>query len=99
MRATKTAETRGPDEKKAFDSFLSEDEELVLATGFGKNYMRHKFAYFLLWPGGVGIALGLGLAYLFQFNLGIGMLLGTILAALWALFLTIWHYHSNRYLL
>ena len=99
MKATRTAENRGPREKKAFKTFLSEDEELVLATGFGKNYMRHKCAYYLLWPGGVCIALGIGLAYLFQFNLGVGTLLGTILASLWALFLSIWHYHANRYLL
>lgn len=95
----KTAENRAPKEKKAFNQFLSEDEELVLATGFGKNYMRHKFVYYILWPGGIGIALGLGLAYLFQFNLGIGLLSGIVLASLWALILAIWHYHANRYIL
>ena len=95
----KTAENRAPKEKKAFNEFLSEDEELVLATGFGKNYMRHKFIYYILWPGGIGIALGLGLAYLFQFNLGVGLLSGIILASLWALILAIWHYHANRYIL
>jgi len=58
----KTAENRAPKEKKAFDKFLSEDEELVLATGFGKNYMRHRFVYYLLWPGGIAIALGFALA-------------------------------------
>lgn len=86
-------------EKKAFDKFLSEDEELVLATGFGKNYMRHKFVYFLLWPGGISIALGSGLAYLFQFNLGVGLLLGILTASIWALILSIWHYHAHRYIL
>ncbi len=85
--------------KKAFEEFLSEDEEMVLATGFGKNYMRHKYVYYLLWPGGIGIALGLGLAYFMEFNLGIGMLGGLILASIWALLLAIWHYHANRYIL
>lgn len=99
MKATKTAENRGPKDKKAFEKFLSEDEELVLATGFSKNYMRHRFAYYLLWPGGISIALGLGLAYIMQFNLGVGMLLGIGLASIWALILSIWHYHANRYLL
>lgn len=99
MKATKTAENRGPKEKKAFDKFLSEDEELVLATGFGKNYMRHRFAYYFLWPGGIFIALGLGSAYFLETNLGIGMLLGMTLDAFWALFLSIWHYHANRYIL
>ncbi|MBI2593718.1 PH domain-containing protein [Candidatus Daviesbacteria bacterium] len=99
MKAAKTAENRGPKEKKAFEKFLSDDEELVMATGFSKNYMRHRFAYYLLWPGGVCIALGAGLAYIFQFNLGIGILLGTILASIWSLILSSWHYHANRYLL
>lgn len=99
MKAAKTAENRGPKEKKAFEKFLSEDEELVLATGFSKNYMRHKFVYYSLWPGGICIAIGLGMAYLFQFNLGVGMLLGFITASIWALVLAIWHYHANRYLL
>lgn len=85
--------------KKAFDKFLSEDEELVFATGFGKNYMRHKFVYYILWPGGIGIALCVGLAYFFEFNIGIGMILGIILASIWGLLLSIWHYHANRYLL
>ena len=85
--------------KKAFDKFLSEDEELVLATGFGKNYMRHRFAYYILWPGGIGISLGLGLAYLFKFNPGAGLLGGIVLASFWALILSIWHYHANRYIL
>lgn len=95
----KTAENRAPKEKKAFKDFLSEDEELVLATGFGKNYIRHKFIYLLLWPGGIAIALGVGLAYFMQFNIGVGMLGGLILGSVWALLLTIWHYHANRYLL
>ncbi len=86
-------------EKKAFDKFLSEDEELVLATGFGKNYMRHKFIYFFLWPGGIAIALGLGASYLGQFNPGAGMLAGMFFSTIWAIILTAWFYHANRYIL
>lgn len=96
-KKTHSEEVKKP--KKAFDEFLSEDEEMVLATGFGTNYMRHKFVYYLLWPGGIGIALGLGLAYFMEFNLGIGILGGLVLASVWALLLTIWHYHANRYIL
>lgn len=95
----KTAENRAPKEKKAFKDFLSEDEELVLATGFGKNYMRHKFAFYSMWPGGILLAIGFGLAYYFQFNLGVGLLGGFIAASLYALAHAIWHYHANRYLL
>lgn len=99
MKATKTAENRGPKEKKAFEHFLSDDEELVLATGFSKNYMRHKFAYYWLWPGGLIMALGYGLSYFLQFNTGLGLLIGMVLALFWASILTLWHYHANRYLL
>lgn len=95
----KTAENRAPKEKKAFKDFLSEDEELVLATGFGKNYMRHKFAYYSMWPGGLLMIVGLGLAYFYQFNLGVGLLGGFIAASIYALIHSIWHYHANRYLL
>ena len=85
--------------KKAFEEFLSEDEEMVLATGFGKNYIRHKFIYLLLWPGAIPFALVVGLAYYFGFGLGIGLLVGLVVALIWALILTIWHYHAHRYIL
>ena len=96
-RKEKAQEIKRP--KKAFEEFLSEDEEMVLATGFGKNYMRHKFIYLFLWPGGIALALGVGLAYYTGFALGMGLLGGMILASIWALMLTIWHYHAHRYIL
>lgn len=95
----KTAENRAPKEKKAFKDFLSEDEELVLATGFGKNYIRHKFIYLLLWPGGIAFGVAVALAYFMQLNIGFGMLVGLVLASIWGLLLAIWHYHAHRYLL
>ncbi len=85
--------------KKAFEEFLSEDEEMVLATGFGKNYMRHKFIYLLLWPGVIPFAIVAGITYYLGFNPGIGMLLGLVVGSIWALLLTIWHYHAHRYIL
>ncbi len=98
MKSAKAKEIH-PRDQKAFGSFLSEDEELVLATGFGKYYMRNKFALYFIWPGILAMALGAGLAYLFQFNIGIGLLGGTILAGIWAGVLATWHYHANRYIL
>jgi membrane protein YdbS with pleckstrin-like domain len=95
----KTAENRSPKEKKAFDQFLSEDEELVLATGYGKNYMRHRYVYYMMWPGGVFMVMGLGLAYFMDFNLGIGLLAGLIASMFTAGVQSFWHYHANRYLL
>jgi len=85
--------------KKAFDEFLSEDEEMVLATGFGKNYIRHKFVYLLLWPSGLVIVGVTALLYYLEYNLGIAMLVGLTAGTIIALLLTIWHYHANRYIL
>ena len=35
-------------EKEHFEKFLSEDEELVIATGFGHTFLRHQFIYYKL---------------------------------------------------
>jgi membrane protein YdbS with pleckstrin-like domain len=92
-------------DKKVFASYLSEDEELVLATGYGTNYMRHKFAFYLMIPGALLILAGIGLVYLknkqdfSSQDLGLGLLLGIFLASIIALIQTLWHYHSHRYLL
>lgn len=96
-RKDKPQEVKPP--KKAFAEFLSEDEELVLATGFGKNYMRHKFIYLMLWPGGIAIALGLAWAYFTESNIGYGLLAGLAGSIIIGLLLAIWHYHANRYIL
>lgn len=86
-------------EKKAFAQYLAEDEELVLATGYGKNYLRHRFCYYVLLPGAVMILAGLGIAYFGKFNIGYG-LLGGLLGAIAVGFLkSVWLYHSHRYLL
>lgn len=86
-------------EKKAFAKYMAEDEELILATGLGKAYLRSRFVIGLMVPGGVFILGGLGLAWLMHFNLGIGLLLGLIVATIVALFKAYLTYHSNRYLL
>lgn len=86
-------------DKKAFERYLSEDEELVLATGFGVNYLRHQFAFFMMWPGGLAWALGGGLAYYYQYNLGYGLLAGMVASMVIAYIKTVWLYHANRYLL
>ncbi len=92
-------EGASPKDKKAFAPFLSEDEELVLATGYGSNYMRHKFAYYLMLPGLIFIIGGLAWAYFTNTNLGYGLLAGFIIAIFTSLIQAIWHYHSHRYLL
>ncbi|MFA5932675.1 MAG: PH domain-containing protein [Microgenomates group bacterium] len=86
-------------EKKAFEKFLAEDEELIVATGFGSVYLRSLFMQFIVWPGVVFWILGLAFAYFSQYNLGYGLLLGLVLSILVAFLKTTHAYHANRYLL
>lgn len=86
-------------ERDHFAKFLAEDEELILATGFGANYLRHRFVFYILIPGAIFILAGLAFAYVYKFNLGYGMGVGLLLASFVALLKTILMYHSHRYLL
>lgn len=86
-------------DKKAFEKFLAEDEELVFATGFGKTYLRQKFCMYIFFPNGIFILLGVALAWFSKFNIGYGMLAGLILACFGAYLKTVHLYHANRYLL
>jgi hypothetical protein len=98
LKKVKFAEVSHKD-KKAFGAFLSEDEELVLATGFGANYLRHQFALFMMLPGGIAWLIGAGVAYLYQFNIGYGLLAGLVASMVFAYLKTVWLYHSHRFLL
>lgn len=86
-------------QKDTFKKYLSEDEELILVTGFSSAYIRSKFIIYLLFPGLLFFGLGLGLGWL----LGIGKIWALILAftgmAVSAVFKTLHIIHSNRYLL
>lgn len=86
-------------DKLSFKRFLAEDEELVLATGYGKNFLRHRFAYFFLWPGILFLLVPLGLAYFMKLNVAKVLMLGLVLETLFAYFKTIWMFHAHRYLL
>lgn len=86
-------------DKQAFAKYLAEDEELVLATGYGKNYLRHRFALYTMIPGSIFILLGLSWAYLTKNNLGQGLMIGLSLAIIFAILKTFWTYHAHRYLL
>lgn len=86
-------------QKRAFSKYLSEDEELVLVTSFSQAYIRSKFIIYLLFPGLLFFALGLGIGWL----LGVGKMWALIwgvvglLAA--AILKTMHTFHANRYLL
>ncbi|MBI2011432.1 PH domain-containing protein [Candidatus Daviesbacteria bacterium] len=86
-------------EKQSFAKFLAEDEELVIATGYGANYLRHRFVLYFLFPGTIFILLGLGAMYFLGGNLGYGLLIGLIGASLIAYLKTLLTYHSHRYIL
>lgn len=92
-------DTPNEQQKKTFSKYLSEDEELVLATGFSQAYIRSKFIIYLFFPSLLFAGIGLGLGWL----LGLDKIWASILAAgLWsaaAILKTMHTYHSNRYLL
>ncbi len=98
MKKVKFAEVSHKD-KKAFGAFLSEDEELVLATGFGANFLRHQFALFMMLPGGIAWLAGGALAYFYNFNIGYGLLGGMVASMMFAYLKTVWLYHAHRFLL
>lgn len=87
------------EEKKAFEKFLAEDEELILATGFGKVYLRSLFIQYIAWPGLIFWLIAMGLSYFMKFNLGYGLLLGLFFSLCVAFLKTMHDYHANRYLL
>lgn len=86
-------------QKKAFSSYLSEDEELILVTGFSSAYLRNKYAMFFLFPGVIFGGLGFGIVYLFNQNLAAGLIVGLIAMMVIAFLRTLHIYHANRYLL
>jgi uncharacterized membrane protein YdbT with pleckstrin-like domain len=95
-----STEGASPKDKKRFVKYLTEDEELILATGFGRHYLRQLFVIQLLLPGIIFILLGVAIGwYSLQWAMAYGILLGFGLATLYSLLKTILTFHSNRYLL
>lgn len=86
-------------ERKAFSHYLTEEEELVVATGLSSFYLRNRFFIGIIWPGIILILLGFFLAYWWKVNLGWGLAGGLTLATVFALLKTIYTHHANRYLL
>ncbi|MDO8618525.1 MAG: PH domain-containing protein [Candidatus Daviesbacteria bacterium] len=92
-------ESPTPGQKKAFSSYLSEDEELVLVASLSGAYLRNKFFTYLFFP---GIIFGLVIAGL-GFILGVSqtsiIIMAGITMLLAAFLKTLHQYHANRYLL
>ena len=82
-----------------FKKYLSEDEELVLVTGFSKAFTRSKFIIYLFFPGIIFGLIGLGLGWFLALNkVWAATLAGSFMLA-FGLLKTMHTYHSNRYLL
>ncbi|MDO8429719.1 MAG: PH domain-containing protein [Candidatus Daviesbacteria bacterium] len=87
-------------EKKSFSPFLSEDEELILATGFGVAYVRSIFVMALFWPGLLfGAMVFSGTYWAAKLDLLLTVILGLTITCLFAYLRSMHVYNSNRYLL
>lgn len=86
-------------DRKAFAKYLSEDEELVLVTGLSKAYIRSKFIIYLMFPGLLFLALGLGLGWMLGLSKLWTFIIATVLMIFAAVIRTMHIYHANRYLL
>lgn len=86
-------------QRKAFKKFLSEDEELILVTGFSKAYIRSKFLMYILFPGMLFLGLGLGAGWLLGLDKIWALALGLTTMLLVAIIRILHIYHANRYLL
>ncbi len=86
-------------DKKGFKKYLSEDEELVLVTGFGKTFLRQKFIVQIFLPGAIFLVAALIYGYLKHLSLAFGLIWGLVLATLFSALQTWIIYQSHRYLL
>lgn len=91
--------TVDPKDIRKFQKYLSDNEELVVVTGYGSTYLRQKFILQIILPGIIWIILGLVLAIYQKFNPGYGLLLGMIVSCLFSWLQTWITYQSHRYLL
>lgn len=92
-------EATSPEDKKHFAKYLAEDEELVMATGYSKNYLRHQFVLYIVLPGALFWILGVAVSYFISASLATGLLIGLIVSLIFAYLKTLLLYHSHRYLL
>ncbi len=86
-------------QKNIFKKYLSEDEELILLTGFSHAYMRNKFVIYMFFPGFLFFGLGLGFGWLLGMGKVWALILGLIGMIASAILKTMHIFHSNRYLL
>ena len=83
----------------AFSKYLSEDEELVLVTGFSSAYLRQEAIISFAFPGIIFGLIGVGLGWFLGFSKVWTATLALVLMFLCSVIKTMHSYHSNRYLL
>lgn len=86
-------------DKKKYDKYTAEDEELILATGLAKMYLHHQLVYYVVFPGIVFVILGVIWAVVTGNNLGVGMLIGLAAAVAVSIWKTWILNMSTKYLL
>ncbi len=86
-------------EREQYKQFLAEDEELVVATGYGTTYLRSQVVYKIMWPGALVFIPVVGYAYWYGYNMGYGLLVALVLTIIFAIMMVIRMHHANRYLL
>lgn len=93
------AENISQKDKDKFSKFLSDDEELVLVTGYSIPYLNRTFIKSILFPGMPLILLGLLWAHFSGDDLLKGFIIGFILAILVGVSRVIMAHLSHRYML
>lgn len=86
-------------DKRTFKKYLSEDEELVVATGYGRTYLRQRFIIQLVLPGAVFIVVSVFYCYFKKTDITYGLIGGFLAAILWSFFQTWLIYNAHRYIL
>jgi uncharacterized membrane protein YdbT with pleckstrin-like domain len=64
--------------RKKYHRLLSKGEEIQVVTGYSRLHLREVLIISFLFPGGIFILFGVGLALVEKFNLIIGIVLGTL---------------------
>lgn len=85
-------------QKKSFKPYLSEDEDLVLATGLSEAYLRQQFIMYTLFPGIIFGVVGFGIGWLLGLEVGYSILIGLVFSLIASFLKTLHLYHANRYL-
>lgn len=86
-------------QKKSFEKYLSEDEELVLVTGLSGAYLRQEAIIYFAFPGIIFGIMGGLFAWMLHLNMWWILGLGLLMMLITSIIKTMHLHHANRYLL